>query len=152
MGHRPPPPPRRRVSFFRDGQLVERSLKLSQWQHVWVLSENFPFCVSYPLCHSKHPCSFHRYDCFWFCSDCLTPWMIGSTCNLVKTKARVSWFLEWRIDRCNEKSSDGKIKMGTHFFLFGPPDHISVVSRQEKNPYDWTIFFILNSRPTNWAK
>ena len=32
-------------------------------------------------------------------------------------KARVSWFLEWRIDRCNEKSSDGKIKMGTHFFF-----------------------------------
>ncbi len=32
-------------------------------------------------------------------------------------KARVSWFLEWRIDRCNEKSSGGKIKMGTHFFF-----------------------------------
>ncbi len=33
-------------------------------------------------------------------------------------KARVSWFLELRIDRCNEKSSNGKIKMGTHFFFF----------------------------------
>ena len=36
--------------------------------------------------------------------------------------ARVSWFLEWRIDRCIEKSSDGKIKMGTlFFFYFGLP-------------------------------
>ncbi len=34
----------------------------------------------------------------------------------------VSWFPGWRIDRCNENTPDRKIKMGTQFFFFWPPD------------------------------
>ncbi len=48
-------------------------------------------------------------------------------------KARVSWFLEWRIDRCNKKSSGGKIKIVTHFFFyFGLPTISQWLLAQQK--------------------
>ncbi len=75
-------------------------------------------------------------------------------------KARVSWFLEWRIDRCNEKSSGGKIKIGTLFFLFWPSDHISVTTGPTKmsriSPgklfchFFWTICW--ESHPQNLSR
>ncbi len=52
-------------------------------------------------------------------------------------KVRVSWFLEWRIDRCNEKSSGGKIKMGIHFsFFFGLP----TISQWLLAPQQWFTY------------
>ena len=49
------------------------------------------------------------------CAKYQTPshsrWLKGHNLH----NARVSWFLEWWVDRCYEKSSGGKIKMGTHF-------------------------------------
>ncbi len=58
--------------------------------------------------------------------------IVAKSFENLEYKARVSWFLEWRIDRYNEKSSGGKIKMGTQFFLFWPPDHISVTTGPTK--------------------